>query len=319
MKSTNIETAIKNFYDPYSQSTTLHLEGSGPHNLFVLSEAGDKFQVLDNIIIFSSLEKLGSEQVREMLAYDEIVQRDDIEIWINKHIGSEYYNHGCQAKITPLVNYLFSKNCEEVCFLGAGPGYEIRLILERDIKNKIKKILASDISINSVKIIPYQLAQYDIDLSLFTADIDYCPIKNKDINLIIADALHHTPDMHASIERLLAYGYNNIYLVEPCGNILIKILEKFGLAARVEESGLKPGRLDIQKVKNLATKYKYKADITTLWVFPEDYYRKIFGSNLSVQNKFLAVVDVWSHLTNYAKFGNFAVVHLEKQLDVPNS
>jgi hypothetical protein len=313
MNITNFKDALHYFYDPYSQSTNLNFDESVPGNPCVFSEAGHKIDVLENIIIFSAPENLGTEQLREMLAYDQIIEREDLSIRINKSRGNEYYNHFCQAKITPLVNYLFQNSCEQCVFLGAGTGYEIKLILERDKQNKIKFILASDISINAVKTIPYQLAKYDINLTLFTADIDYCPIKNKDINLILCDALHHTPDMHASIERLLAYGYKNIYFVEPAGNILIKILEKFGLARRVEESGLKPGRLDIQKVKRLASKYNYKADITTFWVFPEDYYRRIFGYNLSLQKKVLAGVNVVSHLLNYATFGNSATVHLEQK------
>ena len=316
MKLTDINKLVTEFYCPYTQNNNLTLRES-EDIMYLISHGGKKYKILDqNIIEFCSLEDLKDEEhkLREVNGIDNAQKLYQGASLVNR--WNDYRLHCRMAKLKLLTGELFKSDISTLVFLGAGAATEITQILDMDKEKKIKRILASDISVNACKIIAERLEKYDIEATIFSSDIDYCPVKkSNNYPIVICDALHHTPDMHESIDRLLQYGYKNIYFVEPANNFIVKLLEKFGLARRKEYSGCIPGRLEIKKLKLLASNYKYKIKINTLWEFPEDYYRKIFGKigeNRAIEACFLAIVDLWSYMTNYVKIGNFAIVHLEK-------
>ena len=101
--------------------------------------------------------------------------------------------------------------------------------------------------------------------------------------------------------------------VEPCTNLLIKILAKFGLAQRIEYSGVRPDFIDLGKVKKLATTYHYWADIKTIWDIPEEYIRLICKKGSGLESIFLKLIDAASAVGDLFNFGSFAVVSLNKK------
>jgi hypothetical protein len=317
MKFTNIENVIHEFYCPYHKNENLTLKHQENNGELIISSENKNYKIIDNIIEFCSLNELQEEphKLREVEGIDKAHKQYQGAALVGR--WNDYILHLRMVKLKLLIEELFQDDVSTLVFLGSGAGTEITQILEMDKNKKIKRVLASDISLNACKISAQRLEKYDIEATIFSSDLDYCPVKkNTNYPIVIIDALHHTPDMHKSIEKLLAYGYKNIYFVEPTNNLIIKLLEKFGLARRMEYSGLIPGRLEIERLKTMAKEYQYSLKINTIWEFPADYYRKLFGSLASkktVEKLFLSTIDAISYVTNFIKSGNSSIVHLKKK------
>jgi hypothetical protein len=231
----------------------------------------------------------------------------------NKDSWSDYYSHLQKGNFIPLSRYLSRVNCSQIFALAAGTGYEIKCL---SAMQRFDTVFCSDLSYSALYIMPYTLESIDIKVGLFTSNLDDCPIENKEIPVLIYEGLHHTSDMHVTIEQLLIKGYKHIFLVEPANNFLVKWLAIKGLAQRVEYSGVKPGRLDLKKLYSLCKDYGYKSSVTTTWHFPEDYFRKFCRSSGLLQSVFLLLIDAFSAVTNPFKFGNAAICYLQKDGDI---
>jgi hypothetical protein len=74
-----------------------------------------------------------------------------------------------------------------------------------------------------------------MELGLLTSGLDTCPVKRKDILILIliVNALHRTEDMPGVLEGLLGKGYKHILLVELNNNFLLWLLEGRGVSRRV--------------------------------------------------------------------------------------
>ncbi|MHC1767834.1 MAG: trans-aconitate 2-methyltransferase [Verrucomicrobiia bacterium] len=194
-----------------------------------------------------------------------------------------------------------------ICFLGAGSGYEAR---ELAAKVQLGTILCSDLAYTMLAVVPRTLDDVELRFGLFTSDLQNVPLRRSDSAVIIHEALHHTADMHETLRKLLAVGHARLILVEPVGNTLLRILAKFGLAQRVEYSGVRPGKLDLPRALRLASEHGYRATVWTGWEFPGDYYERFF--TWVPMCAFLKAVDFLSRIGRPLQFGNFAVIHLWK-------
>lgn len=224
-------------------------------------------------------------------------------------LWKNYYSRNRMKTMQHLSRYLDRVNCEQVFFLGVGTGREVEYLLSF---RKLDTVFCSDLSYTSLRMIPTRLAVHDLKVGLFTSDLQRCPIADRSIPIVIVNALHHTRDMHAVIESLLAQQYDNLFLVEPTDNFLIRLLARYGIAQRQEYSGVIPGRLELPRLKEMCRKHHYQVDLRTHWAFPRDYYRKIFGSSMRFQKVFFPLLNGISALTDIVKFGNFSIVHLHK-------
>lgn len=194
--------------------------------------------------------------------------------------------------------------------LGSGPGFEIKQILKRKF---IPLIFSSDLAFSATRIVPHTLKGFDITVCLFTSDLNFVPVlRKRKFPILIYEALHHTQDSHKTLERMLKKKYDNIFLVEPCTNFLIKIMAKLGMAQREEYSGLIPDFIDLNKVKSLADKYEYEIKICTIWEVPEEYARKICKKGSFLESILLLIIDIASTIGGVFNFGSFAIVHLHK-------
>ena len=137
----------------------------------------------------------------------------------------------------------------------------------------------SDLNRSTLEVAKFNLASQDIDEStqvcLFTSDLDAVPLKDRALPLVVYECLHHTPDMHTTIERMLRYGYDSICFVEPCSNWLMRIFARLGLAQHEEYSGLEPDRLDLKRLRRLCDRYGYRLEVRTMWELPVDYVERL--------------------------------------------
>jgi hypothetical protein len=268
------------------------------------------FLITKNILELVNPSLLDPETKRELDGNTYEYSEESLNNYANGGRGSYFYSHLQNNNFTHLSRYLKLVNINQIFLLGCGTGGDIKCL------SKILRfhtVYLSDLSFSALYITPYRLKYTEIKIGLFTANLDDCPIDNKDLPILIYEALHHTSDMHSAIERLLIQGYKHIFFVEPTNNLLIKWLAKHGLAQRIEYSGVKPGRLNLNKLYSLCKEYGYKPLITTMWHFPEDYYRKYIGYSRLLQSLFLILIDLFSIITRPIRFGNESIVYLQKK------
>ncbi len=297
----------KTFYNPYNSANIVEITPE-----YLIDEKGEAFKIANGVIHFFKIEHAEKITVNEYEYSVNLDFAENLEKELHKHTWSEYYNFYQRKKFKELKN-LLDKGYKEVCFLGCGSGYDIAELIRLGFSPDI--ILASDLSEWSARIIAEQLKNcgYSNELVVFTSDFDHCPVKRKDIPIVIFEALHHAPDMHTSIECLLKYGYSKIIFVDPTTNFLMKLLSRFGVSRRVEYSGLYPDRLDLKRLNKLSKLYNYNTKIMTMWEFPEDYFqRTIFSNNKLLMFIFINTISILSWLTNLFKFGNMSLVKMEK-------
>lgn len=269
-----------------------------------------KYPIKNNIVKFVQ-GKLDKETKRELKGNTYALTKEFIKHYANKDKWSDYYNHFVNQKFDYLLNYLNLIKMKGIISLGSGPGFELKEILKR---KKINLVFSSDLAYSTTAVVPVALKDYDINLGLFTSNLNYTPVlKNDNLPILIYEALHHTGDIHDTIEKLMKRHFKNILFVEPTTNFLIKILAKFGLAQRIEYSGLKPDYLNIVILKKLANKNKYGLSVHTLWDVPEEFFRVICKKGSVFEPILLMGIDLLSKIGDVFKFGSFSVVSLERK------
>ncbi len=219
-----------------------------------------------------------------------------------------YYARQRRRSMQQLAQYMQELPVAEIVSLGTGSGREIAYLMDL---LPLRTVYCSDLSLTALRMVPERLKDADIQLGLFTSDLGRCPLWSRDVPILVVAALHHTEDMHATLERLLAHGYHDVLVVEPTSNALLQLLARRGLAHRVEYSGLHPGRLNHKALRAMAQQHGYRLSLTTLWVFPEDYFRRLNSRGRLSPQVFCAALDAFSMATNTIKLGNFSVAHLQ--------
>lgn len=269
-----------------------------------------EFQVTDGVLDLVVPAELDADKARELKAHAYELTEEQIEHYANKDAWSKYYSHFSDRKISRLLEYLEKTGAKEFFSLGVGTGFELKKILS---KKGFRRIYASDLSLPALRIVRHTLRGMDGSVGLFTSDLDQCPVKARDIPVVVYEAMHHTSDMHATLAGLLSKGYRNVLFVEPSTNFIVAVLSRLGLAEREEYSGLRPKWLSIRKTRKICRRHGYGASFTTMWEVPEEYFRKLYKGHGFGQAAFLKFVDAVSAVTNLFNTGSFTIAHLRKR------
>lgn len=278
---------------------------------FYCKNCKQRYPVKGKIIDLLNPHLMSKQVINELRGNEIPLTKKNIEHYVKKDKWSTYYNHSVNIKITRLLKELKTVPSEGLISLGSGPGFEIKQILKR---RRYKLFLSSDLAPSMTSIVPHTLAGYNVELCLFTSDLNYTPvIPTTTLPILIYEALHHTKDSVKTLERMMKKGYADIFFVEPCTNFLIKILARLGLAQRVEYSGVKPDFLDLSKIKRTARKLSYEVTIKTLWEIPEEYVRHVAKKGSASEKLIVSLIDLLSAIGNTFSFGSFAVAHLHKK------
>lgn len=282
------------------------------NNCFVCSKCKYKYPINGRIIELINKNVLGKQAKSELSGNEITPTKENIEHYAKKDQWSKYYNHIVKQKIDYLMRGLEKAHFEGLISLGSGPGFEIKEILKR---KRFPLAFSSDIAITATSIVPHTLKGYNVEICLFTSDLNHPPaLVNDKFPILIYEALHHTDDSVKTLGNLMRKGYYDIFFVEPCTNFFVKFLAKIGLAQRIEYSGVRPDFLDLNKIKEVAKKYNYKIYINTLWDIPEEYVRKICSKGSATEKVIQKFTDLFSQFTNLLNFGSFAIVHLAKNV-----
>ena len=199
--------------------------------------------------------------------------------------------------------------------IGTGAGFDLKLLLER---RRFRQVLASDILPTKTSIVHRTLQSFDGELGAYTCEFRHCPIRKERGNLgLVFQALHHAPDAHAALERLLDNNFANLVIVEPITNWLVEILAVMGLAKRTEYSGVKPDWMSLKQIRRIAVNRAYSVDIVTWWELPPVCYPQRLRHHPLLWKPMCWAVGAFSRLTRLFNFGCMAAIHLRAQEDIP--
>jgi hypothetical protein len=294
---------------PCSASAALSLQGDSA----ICSRCHRRFPIRERCILdLVDVATLDAETARELKGNTHRATPEQLAAWVAAEQSSGwtgYYAHSRKHSMELLARRLRDAGIDTLFSLGSGTGREI-FYLQQFMH--LKRVYCSDLSATALEVIPRRLAPFEIEVGLFAADLVQAPIAVKDIPILVVNALHHTRDMHATLTVLLQKGYCDIFLVEPASNFLIRTLARLGLAQRVEYSGVKPGRLEIPRLRAFCREHGYRVSLATLWMFPQDYFERIFGASPRVQQVLIGGLTVFSRAANWIHFGNTTVAHLRR-------
>jgi len=303
--------------DKYTQFLTCPFCATRDRSTLLYTRSGFKCKSCNNvyplrkgIIEFVKQEVLDKHTKNELSGNKIKLDKKTITHYANKDKWSKYYNHFVDIKINKVLKAIKAADRNVIVSLGSGPGFELKEIMKR---KKFDTLLSSDLAFSATAIVPTTLKKYNCGYILFTSDLNYPPVlKRNDQVILIYEALHHTKDAHKTVGKLMSKKYDHIVFVEPITNIFVKLLSLIGIAQREEYSGLIPNFIILSKIKELAIKYKYNINVNTMWEIPEDYFRLVIKKKSRLEQPMIKLIDIISYLGNLIKFGNFAVVHLEK-------
>jgi hypothetical protein len=278
---------------------------------YVCHKCNRSYPIVDDVLQMIDPVSLDADTLRELKGNTIVLNQETIDRYANKDQWSPFYTSLSDEKMSILVEYMKQVDTRQLISLGSGVGYEIKCLLQRGLS--IDTVYCSDLAHTVLCVTPHTLCKYNIRLGRFTSNLNSVPVRSKDIPILIYEALHHVQDMHKALKCIIEEGYQNIFLVEPSNNILIKWLAKRGLAQRKEYSGVIPGRLELKTLRQYSKEYGYNLQIRTKWDFPVDYLeiirRRIKIPELAVYWLFRA----FSAITNIVKFGNITVAWLKKR------
>lgn len=266
---------------------------------------GKLFPVVDGVIDFVVPEELDGIAKGELEGNDFLQSSEDVAKYVHKYEDDVIHGHYTDQDIDLIVDHLRRLGARELCCLGAGGGMEVRRILRR---YALERVFCSDIVVDKCKVVPLTLEEFNVDVGLFASDFDHCPWADLDTPVLIHQALHHTGEaMHGTLAALLSRGYRCLIMAEPTGNALIRALGAIGLAQRVEYSGVRPGRLQVETARKLAQECGYEFSIQTNWMFPKDYLHIATRGRPTPDRLAMKLVDGLSKITRPFALGNNSV------------
>jgi SAM-dependent methyltransferase len=193
--------------------------------------------------------------------------------------------------------------------VGSGSGYELRALLGR---RRFHRVYSSDLAWTATALAPKVLADVEGTLGLFAADFHRLPIKRQPDRVGLCYlALHHAPDPHSALLILLE-RFDQLVLVEPVENWLVRLLARFGQARRVEYSGVKPEWLDIGRMRKVAEDVGYAFDVETWWEIPRSRLPRRVRTDRRLWGPLFVLVEAISQLTRPLRFGSMAAARFSR-------
>jgi SAM-dependent methyltransferase len=193
--------------------------------------------------------------------------------------------------------------------VGSGSGYELRALLGR---RRFRRVYSSDLAWSATALVPQMLADAEGTLGLFAADFQRLPIQRRSDRVGLCYlALHHAPDPHHALSLLLE-RFDQLVMVEPVTNWLVKLLARFGQARRIEYSGVEPEWLDIGRMRKLADDLGFAFEVETWWEIPRLRLPRRVREDRRLWWPLFALVEGISQLTRPLRFGSMAAVRFRR-------
>jgi hypothetical protein len=270
-----------------------------------------RYPIKRGVIDFLLYDKMGETEKKELKAMTLPIDDEQKVCWIIEkekwdRIQTHFLMRGIQAAERYLSKYAYPGIT--LVTMGSGAGFELRALSQFIA---FDKIIASDISWTASYAISKSIEQRVGMLGLFAADFKRCPVKrSSEVVGFVFEALHHTDNVHKTIETMLAHNFDHLVFVEPTRNWLVNMLSKVGLTLNIEYSGLKPDWINLRTVRKIARYHHYRMEVSTWWPFPDSLVPKAVKKVKVLSMLLCSIVDGVSWLTNLFHFGAMSAVHL---------
>ena len=194
--------------------------------------------------------------------------------------------------------------------VGSGSGYELRALLER---RRFGRVYSSDLAWSATALVPELTKAFDGRLGLFAADFDHLPVRRQPGQVgFVYLALHHSPDPHRSLARLLERNFDELVMVEPLTNWLVEVLARLRLARRIEYSGAAPQWLRLRRLRRIAREHGHGLRVETWWEIPRDQLPRRLRRSRRAWWPLFALVEGISWLTRPFNMGSMAAIRLSR-------
>lgn len=276
------------------------------------AHCGRTFPCSGPIMDFLLRERLDNSNMIELKGNDiDIHNPDVIASMANKDTWSPVYIHSLMHAMEVVHKFIAHYPSDTTLYsLGSGTGFELKILCSR---RKFKRVYSSDLSWTATSIVPTTLSSLEGQIGLFVSEFTQSPVPKRQGNLgLVFQALHHTADIHKTVEHLLKHTFDDLVIVEPSTNWLVEILASIGLAKRVEYSGLKPSWMDLGIIKKIAKRNGYETQIQTWWEFPPGLARFV-DWNKCLTKAVTTAVDFLSWITGLFQFGSMSAVLFTKR------
>jgi len=212
--------------------------------------------------------------------------------------------------VVRIVDEMIPANRDRLYALGAGTGFDLRLLLRH---RTFSQVFASDISPAATALIARALAGYPGELGLFASEFSRCPAPRGERNAgLVFQALHHAPDAHAALDALLEHNFDDLVIVEPLTNMVFGVLAKFDLVQRVEYTGTRPDWLDMRRITQIASRRAYRVVTRTWWEVPPYLAPPWLVSRPAAWRGVYRFFDSVSRTTNLIRLGSMAAIHFAR-------
>lgn len=197
--------------------------------------------------------------------------------------------------------------------LGSGTAFELRVLLGM---RSFRRVFSTDIAWSTTALVPQVTAPFEGDLGTFAADFDRFPLRrDPDVTGFLYLALHHAPDPHATLGRLLDRSFDDLVMVEPVTNRLVALLARLGLAQRVEYSGLRPVWLDLREVRRVAHERGYEVQVETWWEIPRDRVPRRLRTSAHGWRPLYVLGEAFSAALRPLRLGSMAAIRVHRRHD----
>ena len=178
------------------------------------------------VIDFLLYDQLSESEKRELKAMTLPLDRQKLQWIVEKEKWDRIQTHFLMRGIRAAMRYLskYNRLGKTLVTLGSGAGFELRVLSEFI---SFDKIIASDISWSASHAIRMSVEARTGMLGLFTCDFNRCPVKrSSEMVCFVFEALHHTDNVHMTIENLISKNFDHIVFVEPTRNWLINSVSR---------------------------------------------------------------------------------------------
>jgi hypothetical protein len=308
MKSLPPQETIAYLNCPNCSSPGLKWEGGGDDGAAVCTGCGRLFPCDRGVVDFVMPEHLDPTNRNEIRgnAHD-LENPETIRMMTSKEDWSAVYTHMMMKAVGAVLDFIRHYPADTAVFsLGSGTAYELKILLR---SKPFRRVFSSDISKTATLIAPINLSSLEGEVGLFLCTFDQCPVRKQPGTLgMVFQALHHSSDIHRSIENLLKNNFTDLVIVEPTTNWFVEILARFNLAKRVEYSGLKPDWMDLHRVRRIAAENGYDVKVRTWWEYPPPLLPRFVDRSRILKFLLCSTVDLVSWVTNCFRFGGMSAV-----------
>jgi ubiquinone/menaquinone biosynthesis C-methylase UbiE/uncharacterized protein YbaR (Trm112 family) len=200
--------------------------------------AGANFVALDQPTRQKVLQREWHDRERLDLGYKRADYRSDT-----------LFSYLLYYQMRAMENRLSRSRYASVANIGAGHGFELEFL-----SRFCRRILAVDISWNSLKLALSRGRELDLPVEAVCADAENLPLRDLSFDFVFTHhSLHHLPNPVQGLKEMIRVSSHSVAVLEPAKGLTRSVLTTLGIKPQVEESGNFVYEFGLQDVEALCS------------------------------------------------------------------